>query len=193
MKKIIVLLLMFGFAAWGDPLVDWSLNPSSSVSGYAGQTVGWGYSIQNNSPDYYLAVDSVGQTSPFTIGTGNQLINSALDDMPILAPGDSMSQLFDAVLQHGFMELAIASDAVPAATDSGDFVVTFGFYSDDPLTDPDAVEVSQEVDQLAYSATVLAGPQPPPIGIVPEPASWLLLAGGLAALAGWRRRRPAAR
>jgi len=193
MKKAIVLLILLGLAAWGDPVVDWSLIPSPDVSGYAGDTVGWGYSIQNNSTLYYLAVDSVGQSSAFQIGTGSILINSVLDNMPILAPGASTSQLFDAVLQHGLMSLLIDSNAIPNAKDTGYFIVTFGFYSADPLSDPDAERMDEFIDQRPYSATVNESQPPPPIGITPEPGSWLLLAGALTILAGRRLRRQTAR
>jgi hypothetical protein len=150
------------------------LPPGGAVSGPPGATVGWGYELTNTSSNWLelTALDS----DPFTNGTP-----SSLFDFPILAPGASVSVLYDGT--SGLFQLTWDPGAPLGFVNSGLFVVSGAFWDGDPLAGGNFIEPAAD-QSGAYSATV-AG--------VPEPATLLLLLGSgmvmLAQARGRSRRR----
>lgn len=141
-----------------------STDPSSgAVSGAAGTTVGWGYSITNASSSDWLVIIDVNTTSDFSNGTAD----SSIFDFPIIAPGQTDSQVFSNSDGTGLYELAWNSSAPVGASNSGQFDVT-GLFCNDASLD---VCSGTTLDEFAsYQAIVTATPEPP---------STLLLAAGI--------------
>ncbi len=151
----------------------------TNIYGPAGSTIGWGYSITNESPTYWLLGYDVHSSNPFLYGTAT----SFPFDYPVLSPGASMTVLYDGT--DGLADLTWDTDAPIGFTNSGDFELTSYFYDDDPFLGGN--QVSGPVTQNSpYSATVTAPTA------VPEPSSKtlfaILITGACALFFGvWRR------
>lgn len=155
-----------------------SLLPSSGdIAGEAGSTIGWGYSLTNDSVTDWLMLTGF-SSDPFF----NAVPDSTIFDLPILAPGASRTLAFDAAAFEGLLQLTWDAAAPSGFTNSGTFVLSAEFWDDDPLAGGQFLSFAD--DQFAaYTATVLPSSNP-----VPEPATVVLMASG-AAMAFMRRRR----
>ncbi len=167
-----VTLLFSGTLARADSWTFATLPADGAISGPAGSTIGWGYSITNNSSqDWLVLTDLV--AGNFQDGTPNAF----LFDFPILAPGATAMEQFDVVHGIGLYSLQWDSNAPVGFTNSGNFVASADFYDGDPLGTGSFV--SHGLDQTApYSATVgTAGPV-----ATPEPAGVFMVVGVLASV-----------
>jgi hypothetical protein len=141
---------------------------SGDVAGLAGSTVGWGYSITNESAtDWLLTINLVSDT--FLDGTVNLLF-----DFPEVAPGATVAESFDPVDSIGLYELTWDPDAPTGFVNSGNFVLSAQWYDGDPFNGGNYIADAPDTN-AAYSATVSGSG-------VPEPASFLLIVAGLAVL-----------
>ncbi|HYL72842.1 MAG TPA: hypothetical protein VEU96_01500 [Bryobacteraceae bacterium] len=180
------------------------------ISGFPGNTVGWGVQINNTSdtdwlkitgslfcgvggdpnvndctttfngttqfgPSFGAYTDYVGQDgiilAPFEMGT------DSFFSFPFSPgnPGSGVGQ-YQIFPQSFFTSNSIA---LPV-TDSGNIFVTFDIYNGDPLNGGSKTGSGE----VSSAATVTVMP-------APEPATFLLLGGSLAALAGFRLRHQA--
>jgi MYXO-CTERM domain-containing protein len=158
-------------AAWAQNWVAATLPADGNISGDAGQRIGWGYQINNPDATLWLVLTSVAADA------FNQATAEVLFDLPVLAPGNAVSQPFAGA--DGLVALTWDALAAPGFVNSGVFELAAEWWSGDPLAGG-AFVVAAPTLQLDYSA-IVATP-------VPEatPASMLLL--GLAALALARRK-----
>jgi len=154
-----------------------TLPADGMISGPPGSTVGWGYSITNNSTsEYYVASD----LSADVFQNGSPL---SIFDFPIIGPGDTATEDFsldtaDITMSTGLYEFTWDSSAPVPFTNSGTFDLS-GEFCTDP-TDPTTCTAAPDAF-ASYSVTSMS-----PAG-VPEPATLLLAASGL--LVGLLRRR----
>lgn len=148
-----------------------TLPEDGNISGVAGSTIGWGYSIENPDGALWLALTSV-SADPFANGTP-----LAVFDLPILAPGTSSSVAFDGV--DGLYGLEWEGVVPVGFVNFGDFLLTAEWYDNDPLAGGSLVETAIDL-RLAYSAIVTPQQSEP----VPEPSTLVLLVlvGGIAFL-----------
>ena len=176
----IALGLVFLLAAppiWADTFTFSLIPPTGDVSGAPGSTVGWGYTITNNSSDYWLVTTDLGATGSFHDGTPMDIF-----DFPDLAPGGTMTEDFNPAIPTGLYELTWAGNAPGGSANSGNFDLSAQWYNGNPLSG--GTFVSDATDQTQpYSASVVAS--------VPEPAPFLLLLTGLWGLEALRKRRTA--
>lgn len=152
--------------------IDFTLIPSNgTVTGPPGSTVGWGYSLTNNSPTEWFAP---------TLLNSDSFVNGApvaLFDFPSVAPGITLTKVFNAGTGVGLYELDWDAGAPPGFVNSGYFVLSGGWWDGNPLAGGNFLFTEPEVS-LPYTATVSGGVQG-----VPEPSTWLLCLGGLVPIA----------
>jgi len=188
MRKAVVLaalLVAYGLlSGTPDALADGftfaTLPASGDITGPAGSTIGWGYTLTNNSATDWLN----------TIGINADLLShafaNALFDFPILAPGTTVSVPYDGLNGFGLYELTWDPDAPPRFVNTGNFDLTVEWWDGDPLGGGNLLQ--SDVHSLApYSATVEATNT----NAVSEPSTLLSLATGLGALfcLHWERRK----
>lgn len=157
--------LVASAAANPGPIFTFSTVPSSGdISGAPGQTIGWGYSITNeNSADYLVLTN-------LDAGTFLNGVASGLFDFPILAPGETVTENFDAAVSQGLYELTWNSGAPDAFVNSGNFTVMADWYNGDPFGSGTPIAGLTGVSLSApYSATVSTSTvgTPEPSAIVP--------------------------
>lgn len=150
---------------------------TGAIRGTAGQTVGWGYRLENTDTANWFVPTALSASS-FSIGTPD----GSYFDFPILAPGAGADSAFDPVLHAGLYGVQIDPSALPTQRDSGAFTLSGEWWSGDPfaggsfLRASDALLVPLSVEVVEATAAV------------PLPGSLPLVALGLALLAGRERR-----
>jgi hypothetical protein len=125
--------------------------PTGAVQGAPTQTVGWGFVIANNTPNY-LVVDasdfcglggnplftdcSTPYNPPFqfgpSLGTYTDFIAT---NFTIIPPNSTVTQNFDAAAMMGVGAYMISPTAPPGATDPGNVFISFFTCSGNPLVD----------------------------------------------------------
>jgi hypothetical protein len=162
-----------------------TLSPSSgTVSGLAGESTGWGFTIFNDedyieitSAQFCVEPVSFPVCLPSTLGTFTDFISV---NGLIVGPGETVSEDFDPGLLTGVGMFDIDPSAAEDSIDLGQIVLTFNVYSLHP-DDPDA-ELKFTDQVAAADAGVMVG--------APEPQSLaLVLAGFLAILLKLSKRR----
>jgi hypothetical protein len=123
------------------------------VSGAPGSTVGWGYTITNESPTLWLVTTSL-NTGPFVSASPGLLF-----DFPILDPLTSVTEPFDPSIGAGLFELIWDSSAPPGFSNVGEFTISAEWWTGPPgnggLFFDNAPDVAQP-----YGASVDDSPEP---------------------------------
>lgn len=170
--------------ALGQPCVvadsfSFGLLPADgNVLGAPGSTVGWGYTIKNDSRDDWLITTGL-QSDTFYFGTPLPIF-----DFPDLAPGQSISVPFDAIHSTGLFELTWDRNAPIGYTNFGYFTLNSQWWTGPP-TDGGVFIRNARDASAGYSATVSG---------VPEAAGIFLVALGIVGIfCASRLRRDAAR
>jgi len=172
--SVLALAVLFVTAPGLCDDISLTLIPASgNVFGPPGSTVGWGYTVTNNTAEWIQTMNV--SPDPFQNGTPNLIF-----DFPAVAPDTSVTLDFSLVATSscafppcGLYELTWDSTAPRGFVNSGTFTVSSDFFSAQPGT-PGATDLGPAPDaSAAYSATV-TGTQ-----VVPEPSSLLLLVSGL--------------
>jgi hypothetical protein len=153
------------------------------VSGPAGTTVGWGFSITNTSTSDYLDISGI-DSDLFAATDG--IPDASIFLFPNLAPGQTETQNYDPVDQLGLFQFTWNSGLAVGTKESGQFQLSGAFC--DPAVDQFCAEdgsVSSVVLAAAdYSATV----SPSGVATVPEPGSVGLLLAVIGSLFAMRKR-----
>jgi hypothetical protein len=153
------------------------------VSGPAGTTVGWGFSITNTSTSDYLDISGI-DSDLFAATDG--IPDASIFLFPNLAPGQTGTQHYDPADQLGLFQFTWNSGLPVGTKESGQFQLLGAFC--DPTVDQFCAEddsVSSVVLAAAdYSATV----SPSGVATVPEPGSVGLLLAVIGSLFAMRKR-----
>ncbi len=157
------------------------LSPANGgVNGYAGATVGWGYTVTNDSSDWVVLTASDFSPLP-SWGSYEDFFLTNLTKYVQLAPagnsGDSWTESFNAQAQTGVGSFYIDNQANIGATATGNITVSYDRYDGDPSNGGN--QIGAYTVPVAASVTVDA---------VPEPSTFLLLGGGLVGFF-WVRRK----
>jgi hypothetical protein len=159
-RKLLDLSLLLILA--GTPLradFDFALQPvSGAISGTAGSTLGWGYTLTNNDPNLWLLPTDL-NADGFV-----RALAIPLFTLPAVAPGTSLSVAFQADMD-GLYQITWDADAPSDWTEYGVFRLNFDWWAGDPL-DGGSFDSYAGYRELPYSAAVTA---------VPEPGAALLL------------------
>jgi hypothetical protein len=182
----IPLLLTIGLAGVGraDTVPTLTVTPANLV-GPAGSTVGWGFNVTNPGTDFAIVTGSdfcVGVlSSPCSnsLGAYTDFVGAQFVVVGPTPETDSVTQSFDNSAQTGFGSFLIN----PGATGSvlGALVMTYDLFS----VDPNSLNFNPDLDTLSVgnyltsAASVTVGTATVP---TPEPATRILLLGGLAGL-----------
>jgi hypothetical protein len=165
-----------------DPTL--TLTPSPDLFGGPGSTVGWGFTIVNDTPDYLefsssqfclnpvLLTPVLACTPPLT-GVFNDII---VGNDPIIAPDSSLSEDFDPIgFTSGIGYFDIDPAAVPPSSDIGQIVLIYDGYDQDPN--------NGNATQLLFSVPLAADASVTTEAVVPEPATAGFVATALPILA----------
>ena len=136
--------------------------PNSSIEGSPGSSIGWGYSIFNDSPTLWY-LPSVFSAPVFGIGTPVSLF-----DYPAVAPLATVTQAYTGAL--GLLRVDIFPGAAAGQSDSGSIILSGAYWNGDPFQGGAGI-VGAAPDAVA---SIAAG-----VTTVPEPSTAL---PGLAAL-----------
>lgn len=167
MKLLFAAALLFAAVpAWTAETYTFNVLPADGrITGSPGETVGWGYSIENQSSSFWLVTTGVAPGS-FQFGTPNLIF-----DFPILAPGTTATQPFNAAALTGLLALTWDASAPRSAVESGNFLMTAEWWNGDPFAGGQLAFAASNQSQ-SYNATV--APEP---GTVTMMTSALLLVG----------------
>ena len=188
MKRLsIVVLLAAALAAlaYGDPTISISTLPlSGTVGGVPGTVVGWGFTLTDTSPDQWVILDDSSFTGAQVYGT---YVDYLVENFYVAGPGPESSTLQVAwnpslIPPQGLGEFDLNPTALPGASITGNIVVDFQLFSQDP-NNP-----SFDPGSLISAGSVAV---PVDINVVPEPASIFLIGGAILpfAIAARRRRK----
>ncbi len=164
LPRIIILMGLLAVLA-GSPayaIPDWTFSTipaSGDISGPAGSTIGWGYTITNLDTTNWLVLGGL-SADAFLNGTPNSLF-----DYPIVAPSSTVTVTYDGV--NGLYELTWDLGAPDGFVNSGTFIASADWYDGDPFGGGNFVAAAPDRSAL-YSATV-----------VPEPSALFLVGTGL--------------
>lgn len=175
-------ILAFSVATFGDD-VTLTLLPAADLSGPAGSTVGWGYTITNNTSNWLetLSVDA----GSFTNGTPNLVF-----DFPNVGPDSSVTEDFSLATTVscssppcGLYEFTWDSSAPVGTVNSGTFILSSEYFGGDP-SNPSSTDLGPAPDASAdYSVAAST------VSTVPEPSTVFLGLTGLFTLFLARRLR----
>ncbi len=173
----VVVLLFVAVPAWAAEIHTFNLLPADgSIAGAAGETVGWGYSIENQSTTHWLLTSALAPGS-FQFGIPNLIF-----DFPILAPSSSVTAPFDAAALTGLLALTLDASAPLGAVEFGNFLLEAEWWDGDPFAGGQFAFGADPLSQ-SYQATVAPEPGTSALLVL------ALLVGGVARV---RRRRAGA-
>ena len=164
-----LLVLLTSASGFADSL---TLIPATGdISGPPGSTIGWGYTLTNDTSNWLLTESLSADT--FLNGTPDTFF-----DFPVLAPGTSVTVDFVPGVS-GLYQLTWDSTAPIGFVNSGTFVLSSDYFNGDPSMG--GIEIGPAPDlSAAYRATVSSS-------TTLEPSVVLLLSVGLLLLFGFKR------
>jgi hypothetical protein len=181
-------LALLGFlaiclTASADP--TFTLTPSGTVSGQPGDSVGWGYSIVNDTGDYMLIENSFfcdpgEDPSDFDCSPGlgaSTYQDFIATNFTEIAPNTTGAQSFDASATTGVGEYSIDPSATPGQSDVGSIVIVYDLFTTDFLSpNYTCCQVGGDMEISAAAEVDVTGTGTSP---VPEPATQGLVVAGL--------------
>jgi PBP4 family serine-type D-alanyl-D-alanine carboxypeptidase len=156
-RKLFLILCLSAIPLAAADQYNFSLLPSNGiVSGAAGSTVGWGYSIQNQSSTLWLV--TTGLNSDFLNATPNWLFDS-----PDVAPGATVPDPFDLANSAGLFEITWDQSAPGGFVNAGTFDRSAEWWTGNPLNGGSFASAVATTSQ-PYSAP--GTPEPTAFGLV---------------------------
>lgn len=196
MRRFLLVAAMIGLGTGLQATPTFVTVPANGVaSGEPGMTVGWGFTITNDTPFFLLINDSA-----FCGPGGNPDINSCAapfdgvtnfgpslgtytdfiaNNFTVITPsGGSLTETFDGTFQTGVGAYAIDPSVPMFSTDIGNLFIHYSEWVGNPLT------TGHDSGNGTFTLSA-----PAEVAVTPEPGTWGMAAGALALIGAWRRRR----
>ena len=158
------------------------------VSGLPGAVVGWGFTLTDTDPSNWVVLAASSFTGSQVFGTYVDYLGLPTAPLYVAGPAPesaTVTQSWDPTMQLGLGEFDIHSTAIPNLAISGNLVVEYDVFSQDP-NDPNF-----DPNSFVTGGKIAV---PVSVQVAPEPESqWLLLAGGLPLLVAAARAAHTAR
>jgi hypothetical protein len=100
LSVLVGLVVLSGGVATADTYTFSDLPSGGNIAGPAGSTIGWGYSITNDSTTEWLVTSNL-TSSPFVDGTAD----ASPFDFPIVSPGSTVTLPYDQATNTGLFAL----------------------------------------------------------------------------------------
>jgi hypothetical protein len=181
----VIFLFTLGSLAHADTLPTLTLDPTNgAITGTAGSTVGWGFTLTNLGPDFAVVTGSDFCVGPITspcsnsLGTYTDFIGQQFFVLGPSPENPMVSQSFDLMALTGIGSLAINPLAQPGDSAIGQIVLSYDLFSlspNNPNFDP-ILDTLSDGNFLKAPASVTVATTTVQI---PEPGSLSLLACGL--------------
>ncbi len=178
MKTLFVALLLAAVPGMAADIYDFTLLPQNgAIQGVPGSTIGWGYTINNESTSLWLV------TTDLSAGTFQHATPDLLFDFPDLAPGASVTVPYNPNKAAGLYGIVWDANTPMGFVNSGSFSINAEWWNGDPAAG----------GQFRFAAPDSAQPYAASVASVatPEPGTLVLLSLPLLAscLLGLRRNR----
>ncbi len=181
MKRIslyTLIALSFVAVAYATPAPTITLTPASgTVSGNPGSVVGWGFSLNYTGTSDWVVLVGSEFTGSTVDGKYVDYLSSALYVSGPAPESSTVSQTFVPASQLGLGEFDIKSTALPGASITGNLIIYYDIFSQDPNSptfDPNSfVEESTIIDAVDIQVAAAT----------PEPSTCVLLLAGTLILA----------
>ena len=152
MKTFVLTLFLSAASAMAADIYTFNLLPADgAIAGLPGSTIGWGYSIENQSSSLWLITAGL-DGGVFQHGTPNLIF-----DFPDVAPGGTVTVPFNAITSAGLYELTWDASAPSGFVNSGRFLLDAQWWDGDPFSGGNFVSNAPTASQF-YSATVVPEP-----------------------------------
>jgi hypothetical protein len=185
---LVAAFLLCSHPSYCDSSPTLALDPvGGALSGAAGTTVGWGFTITTNSENFLLVTSSDfctgAMSSPCSNSLGIYTDFIGSDQFIVVGPApesSSVSQAFDLLALTGVGSFAINAGAFAGETVDGQIILTYDLFSQDP-NDPNFDPLTSTLvvgGLLTADASVTV-----PVSAIPEPGTFGLLGIGLSAMA----------
>jgi hypothetical protein len=172
MKLLTAILFFAALPASSAEIFTFDLLPADgAIAGGPGETIGWGYSIENQSTSLWLVTTGLAPGS-FQFGTPDVVF-----DFPIVAPASTVTMPFNAATSTGLMALTWDASAPLGTVEFGSFLLDAEWWDGDPFAG----------GTFAFAASPVS--QPYQAAVAPEPSAAVLLSLGLFVAGGLARRR----
>jgi hypothetical protein len=173
LKILIAITFLYGTAISAGQAATLTLDPvNGEISGAPGDTLGWGFTITNDTD--FLVITSAEFDPSSAVGTFTDFISA--DNFIVVGPSPestSVSQPFDQTALTGVGSFAISPSALPGDTATGQIVLTYDLFSvspNDPNFDPDFDLITTDNTLSANASVIVAGR-----AAVPEPRGTALM------------------
>ena len=169
MKTFVLAVLLSAVPTVAADIYTFDLLPADgNIAGLPGSTVGWGYSIENQSSSLWLI------TTGLDGGTFQHGTPSSIFDFPDVGPGQMVTVPFNATTSTGLYQLIWDATAPAGFVNKGTFLLEAEWWDASPQNGGKTV-MSAPNDTQFYTATVTSPvPEPATISVV---AFSLLLLG----------------
>lgn len=147
---------------------------SGAISGPAGSTIGWGYSITNDSTVDWLVTTGL-NAGLFLNGTPD----ASLFDFPAIPPGGTATEIFSSTSNTGLYALTWDATAPSGFTNPDVFTISAEWWTGDPVGSGTFVQAATD-ENSPYSATVSNST------VTPEPATFSIVVFAMALALGVR-------
>jgi hypothetical protein len=166
------LFVVGGASAFADDITFTLILSSGEVFGPPGSTVGWGYTITNDTSSWLVTMSL--SADVFQDGTPDTFFN-----FPALAPDTSVTADFVANVS-GVYQLTWDTTAPFGFVNSGTFILSSDYFNGDPTMG--GIDIGPAPDLTAAYSAITSGSSS-----APEPSVALLLSSGVLLLWGPKR------